>query len=144
VEQSAVPSRRRPFGVLLLTLLLLAYSALALVVALDVLGPVAGLARGLEDTGVLRGAHAVPAVAAGLAAVLLWFRHRWGWLLAMLLAGATLTVEIVVYFRGESAYAYMAVATVIAFYLNSADVRRYFAGDGEAPPVHGGRVPVRE
>jgi hypothetical protein len=127
VEDDARAPRRRPFGVKLLTLLLLGYSTLTVLLLLGVADvTVAGLARFADDAGFGTTAHALLAAVGAAAAVGLWLFRRWGWHAAMLLAGATLAVEVVLYFRGEPAFAYMAVATLIAFYLNSADVRRRF------------------
>lgn len=119
--------RRRPFGVILLTVLLLAYSALSIPFVLDVRGVAgAGLVRVLGDTEVETATHVVLSAVAAVAALGLLLQRRWGWIAAMLLAGVTLTVEVVLYFRGEAAFAYMAVAMLIALYLNSADVRSRF------------------
>jgi hypothetical protein len=123
-------ARRRPFGVVLLTLLLLAYSALSIPFVLDlpdVAG--AGLLRVVGDAEAAQATHVLLSSVAAIAAVGLWLRRRWGWVAAMLLAGPTLAVEVFLYFRGEAAYAYMAVAMLIALYLNSADVRSRFFPD---------------
>lgn len=141
-----VEERRRPFGVVLLTVLLLAYSALSIPFVLDVPDVAgAGVLRVLGDGEVSTAATVVLSAVAAVAAVGLWLVRFWGWVAAMLLAGPTLAVEVALYFRGEAAFAYMAVAMLIALYLNSADVRaRFFPADpddrsGRAVPA--GRAP---
>jgi hypothetical protein len=125
------PDRRRPFGVVLLTLLLLAYSALSIPFVLDVPDVAgAGILRVLGDGEVTTATHVVLSAIAAVAAAGLWLVRFWGWVAAMLLAGPTLAVEVVLYFRGEASFAYMAVAMLIALYLNSADVRVLFFPGG--------------
>jgi hypothetical protein len=139
VEQPAAAPRRRPFGVVLLMLLLLGYAGLSVAIALGAPAVAdAGLARVLADAGAIAGFHVGLAAAAALAAVGLWLSHPWGWVAAMLLAGGTLAVELFFYFRGEAALTYMAVAAVIALYLNSADVRALFRAV-EQPEAIGSR-----
>lgn len=147
MEQPDQEARGRPFGVVLLTLLLLAYSALGIPFLLEVPGVAgAGLVRVLGAEEAQTAAHVVLSSLAAVAALGLWLRRRWGWVAAMLLAGPTLAVEVVLYFRGEAAFGYMAVATLIALYLNSARVRRRFFEHGEADPrrpgAHDERVPA--
>jgi hypothetical protein len=133
VEEPA-KGRRRPFGVVLLTILLLAYSALSIPFVLDVRDVVgAGILRVLGDGEVTTAAAVALSAVAAVAAVGLWLMRFWGWVAAMLLAGLTLAVEVVLYFRSEASYTYMAVAMLIALYLNSADVRvRFFPAGDEA------------
>lgn len=139
-------ARRRPFGVVLLTLLLLAYSALSIPFVLEVPGVTgAGLVRVLGAPEAQDVTHVVLSALAAVAAVGLWLLRRWGWVAAMLLAGPTLAVELVFYVRGEPAFAYMAVATLIALYLNSHDVRgRFFHPEEQGPgaPAERSRVPA--
>jgi len=147
VEQPDQEARGRPYGVALLTLLLLGYSALGIPFVLEVPGVTgAGLVRLLGGDEAQTAAHVVLSALAATAALGLWLRRRWGWVAAMLLAGPTLAVEVFLYVRGEAAYPYMAVATLIALYLNSAEVRRLFFPDGEADPRRSGpdgrRVPA--
>jgi len=56
----------------------------------------------------------------------------------MLVAGPTLAVEVPLYVRGDASLPHMGVATLIALYLNSAQVRRCFF---EAVPPDGVVVP---
>jgi hypothetical protein len=135
----------RPFGVVLLTLLLLAYAALSTPHVLDRPGfAQAGLARVIDQPDLREAAQLLQAVVAAVAALGLWLRRRWGWVGAMALAGPTLALEVLLYFRGAAAYSSMAVATLIALYLSSADVQRHFfhrrAGDAKPQDVE--RVPA--
>jgi hypothetical protein len=130
VEERDEP-RGRPFGVVLLTVLLLAYAALSIPFVLEVPSVAgAGILRVLGDGEVTTATHVILSAVAAVAAAGLWLLRFWGWVAAMLLAGPTLAVEVVLYFRGEAAFAYMAVAMLIALYLNSADVRSRFFPSG--------------
>jgi hypothetical protein len=121
--------RRRPFGVTLITALWLVYATLAILFIIDpAYFPVSGVARLFDGVGLRLSAHAGLALLAATSAVGLWFLRPWGWVASMLLAGVNLAVEIVLYFLGTPGYPYLAVAVVIAFYLNLGDVRgRFFA-----------------
>jgi hypothetical protein len=131
----ASPRRRRPFGVMLLTLLWLVYATLAGLFLIDPDLPGSGIARLFEWAGLRPVVHAALVALALASAIGLWFLRPWGWIAAMLLAGVNLAVEIVLYFVGTPNYAYLAVAVVIAFYLNLGEVRgRFFADlEGTAP-----------
>jgi hypothetical protein len=123
---------RRPFGVTLITLLWLVYATLAVLFLLD--RPhveVSGIARIFAGVGLLAATHAALAALALVSAVGLWLLRPWGWVASMLLAGVNLGVEIVSYFLGAPAFSYLAVAVVIAFYLNLGDVRGRFFREHE-------------
>jgi hypothetical protein len=133
-------ARRRPFGVMLITVLWLVYATLAVLFLLD--RPhveVSGIARIFAGVGLVAATHAALAGLALVSAIGLWLLKPWGWVASMLLAGVNLAVEIVSYFLGMPAFSYLAVGVVIAFYLNLGEVRgRLFERDGladETPDV---------
>jgi hypothetical protein len=132
-------ARTRPFGVALLTFLLLVYASLSVPFVLDVPGIAgAGVLRVVGHPEIETAAHAALAAVAVVAAAGLWLLRPWGWVAAMLLAGPTLAVELALYVRGDASLPYMGVATLIALYLHAAGVRRrYFP----APPPQGVGVP---
>jgi hypothetical protein len=136
VQTERTPRPRRPFGVVLLTLLWLAYGGLAALAVFDVPGvPIARVPRALAAFGLVEAASGVVAIVSLLTAIGLWFQRPWGWVLAMLVAGIGLAFDIVGWFSGTPAYAYLLLGVVIAFYLNQGDVRRRFlitAGEPEA------------
>ena len=118
---------RRPFGVVLLALLWLAYAGLAVLVVLDVPGvPPPGVVRPFAAFGLLEPAAGVLAAIALVIALGLWFLQPWAWVLAMLLAGIGLATDIVGWFNGREAYLSLLFGVVIAFYLNQSAVRRRF------------------
>jgi len=61
-----------------------------------------------------------------VAAAGLWRRWRRGWILAMLLVGASLVVDLALYWQGQALYVRMAIDVVLALYLNQGAVREYF------------------
>ena len=67
-----------------------------------------------------------------VAAVGLWFGHRWAWIVSMLVVGVGLVFSMYLYWLGDPSYARMAIGVVIAFYLNQGAVRDYFEGRPEA------------
>jgi hypothetical protein len=68
-----------------------------------------------------------------VAAVGLWRGSRGAWILTMLLAGVGLVVGLAGWWQGEPNLLRLALHTVIAFYLNQHDVRRYFSGRETLP-----------
>ena len=73
-----------------------------------------------------------------VAAAGLWLGWRRGWVLAMLLVGASLVIDLWLYWDGQPLYRRMAMDVVIALYLNQGAVREYFDGNrrgaSAAPP----------
>lgn len=57
----------------------------------------------------------------------LWLMQRWAWVSMMILIGVILTYSLVVYFEGTPDYLGMLIYVAIAFYLNDHDVQRAFA-----------------
>jgi hypothetical protein len=138
------PRRRRPFGVMLLTVLWLVYATLAALFLIDPAFTGSGIARLFEWAGLRPEVHVALAVLAITSAIGLLLLRPWGWIASMLLAGVNLAVEIAFYFLGTPNYAYLAVAVVIAFYLNQGEVRGRFFADLEdaarVPLTHDERV----
>jgi hypothetical protein len=121
---------------MLITVLWLVYAALAILFIIDpAYFPVSGIARLFEGVGPRVTAHLGLALLAASSAIGLWFLRPWGWVASMLLAGVNLAVEIVLYFSGLPGHPYLAVAVVIAFYLNLGDVRGRFFPEPEGATV---------
>ncbi len=129
--------RRRPFGVVLLAGLWIIYGSLAILYLVEREVPVIGIARLFDGLGLRTAVHSALAVLAAISAVGLWFLRSWGWITSMLLAGVNLAVEIALYFLGvpHYGYPYLAVAVVIAFYLNLREVRGRFFAHAEDVPI---------
>ena len=82
------PLPRRPFGVILLTLLWLVYAGLGVLVALGVERvPPAGIIRPFVVFGWLEQAAGVLAVVSLVIALGIWFLQPWAWVLAMVATG---------------------------------------------------------
>lgn len=135
-------SRRahRPFGVILLTLLWMAYAVLAILAALDAPGvPLAGMTRIFAAVDLVGEASLGLATLAAVTALGLLLLRPWGWVLAMLTVGVSLAFDIAGWMGGREAYAYLAIAVAIVFYLNQGEVRRRFlvqadlADESDAP-----------
>jgi hypothetical protein len=84
------------------------------------------------DITVVRAGLIVVAVLDILAAVGLLLLHRWGWVLAMTLTGASLAVELTARYWGYPDDLGLAINVVCAFYLNQGTVRRLVLGPGHS------------
>ena len=56
-------------------------------------------------------------------------RREWGWTLAIIAAGVTLTLNLAWWANGEPRYLSMLVNTIAVFYLNQRDLRAVFKVD---------------
>lgn len=118
---------RRPFGVVLLTLLWLGYAGVAFLVVLGATRvPPAGIVRPFVAFGWLEPAAAVLAAVSLVIAIGIWFLRPWAWVLAMVAAGAGLAFDILGWMNGRPTYVSLLFGIFIAFYLNQAAVRRRF------------------
>ncbi len=61
-----------------------------------------------------------------VAAFGLWRMRRWAWILAMILTGISMVVDITAYMRGTLPYIPMLINVITVFYLNQGEVRRVF------------------
>ena len=52
--------------------------------------------------------------------------RRWAWLLAMILIGLGMVIDLASYVRGSVLHIPMIINVVMVFYLNQRDVRRVF------------------
>ncbi len=125
---------RRPFGLLVLASLLLLKAGVLLAVvlginlaadnpirgALQVSPELAKFVAALTLSDVVMGALAVLLVASAVGLVLL---RRDGWLLAMVLTGLFVALDIVGFLSNNVTYVWMALNIATVFYLNQADVR---------------------
>ena len=121
------PLPRRPFGVILLTLLWLVYAGIAVLVVLGVERvPPAGIIRPFVAFGWLEPAAGVLAAVSLVIALGIWFLQPWAWVLAMVGTGIGLAFDILGWMNGRPTYLSMLFGVVIAFYLNQSAVRRRF------------------
>jgi hypothetical protein len=132
VRPSTSRRAHRPFGVILLTLLWMAYAVLAILAALDAPGvPLAGMTRIFAAVDLVDEASLGLAALAAITALGLLLLRPWGWVLAMLTVGVSLAFDIAGWMGGREGYAYLAIAVAIVFYLNQGDVRRRFLVEDE-------------
>jgi hypothetical protein len=138
------PTRRRPFGVLVVALIQLAAVAFALVVT--VVGwtlPWDGVAMTyLEEHLWARIAVAVAGVAVIVAVVGMWRLQHWGWALMVTLVGMSLVLDLVTWWvmgpdTALATYLRLALDVVSAFYLNTRAVQ-----DAFRPPREPDRTPI--
>ena len=138
------PTRRRPFGVLVVALIQLATVVLALVVT--VLGwtlPWEGvLMTFLQEHAWARIVFAGAGVAVVVAVVGMWRLERWGWALMVSLVGLSLLLDLLTWWRTGSettlaTYLRMGLDVVSAFYLNTSAVQDAFRAPRtrDRPPI---------
>ncbi len=126
-EDAIDRGERRPFGFVLLIVLWLVYGLLPVLYLLEVPGiPAAGLVRAMDPQGDNPIANGILVTVALSTAIGLWRGWQGAYVVAMLLIGGSLAIEIWGYTQGTPAYAYTAVGVIITFYLNQASVRRRF------------------
>jgi hypothetical protein len=59
----------------------------------------------------------------------------WAWLMAMLLLGCELAIQLINYFQGRPAYLLMLLTALLVFYLNRHSIREVFGIEPQAPAV---------
>ena len=126
--------RRRPFGLIVLASLMLLKAALLLLVTVGLAMNPGAVIKAIGGTGFLTEeaglvGTGVIAIVAGLlvaSATGLLFRRRAGWLVAMILTGAFIAIDITSFFLGSSNDFWMALNIITVFYLNQPDVRAVF------------------
>jgi hypothetical protein len=128
------PRQRLPFTLYILTGLLLVKAALIVMVvagstALEILRPVLGFseeAKLLETVRETTGAGAVLLFFALLLVVSvigMLSRRRIGWLLAMVITGLFVAIDIYSHLNDAANYVWMLLNIITVFYLNQRDVR---------------------
>ena len=126
--------RRRPFGLIVLASLMLLKAALVLLVTVGLAMNPSALIKAVGGTGFLTDEAGLvgTAVIAMIAVLLvasatgLLFRRRAGWLVAMILTGAFIAIDISSFFLGSPNHFWMALNIITVFYLNQPDVRAVF------------------
>jgi hypothetical protein len=134
---TTVAVRRRPFGIVVLSVILIVLAAMS---ASALLGlreaiPGSGNAALLEQFGDLAPVFGVIALMGVVPAVGLWLLRRWAWYWAVIWTGVALAYQILLFFAGYPNYTYMTIYVVAAFYLNQREVKRIFETRRERPPV---------
>lgn len=136
---------RRPFGVYVLTLLMLLAILNASLEIIRVRTGLSGFWAGfdeffrsrtglvamidhfIDDPTLIQIADGI-VIAIWVAIIIgLWLLQRWAWLALMILTGVSLTFSLVRYFEGQPNYLGMLINVVIAFYLNDRSVQRAYA-----------------
>lgn len=135
-EQSAVPARRRPFGLYAIIALILINAVL---IALDFsrsyvsLGLEFGLERPplpwLDDVDVDRLLRLSIAAAWLIVAIGLWRLRRWAWTALMIMVGIALGEGLFLYVRGEPRFDIMLFNVLTVFYINQRSVQLLFQNE---------------
>jgi hypothetical protein len=139
---------KRPLGVTILAVLLLLYgllmTALSLFVlalgVLDYTGNVpSGLLVVLRQLSVIDVLEVAAQVALGVFALLsgfgMFWMRPWAWLMAMLLLGCELAIQLGSYFEGHPSYLTLLITALLVFYLNQRPIREAFSIEPKASAV---------
>lgn len=132
------PKRRRPIGIWMIVILELANGLLWW--ADIVMGTTLNDARMRDvvgDGNVIRASVLFWSTLMVLAAVLLWRLDRRGWALMMVLVGASMLSNLLIWWQtpSETNWSSMAVSILTVFYLNSSSVRTLFLQKHEVPKI---------
>lgn len=124
---TSIVSKRRPYGIYLVCLLLLLLGAFnGLDAYLTYEGwPYLQYPR-ITDLNVRYGINSAVIVVTVLCIVGLLARLRWAWFLTMFLIGVALFFSIWAHFNGTQKYLSMLLEALIVFYLNQRSVQDYF------------------
>jgi hypothetical protein len=127
------PTRRRPFGVLVVALIQMITVVVAVVGSLTQWEmPWEGVfVTYLQEHAVARGAILALGIAIVAAVIGLWRLRYWGWALMVSIVGVSLALDLMVWWQGGSstslvAYGRLALDVVSAFYLNTSAVQDAF------------------
>lgn len=134
---ATVAVRRRPFGIVVLSALLIVLGVLSAsaLLGLREAAPGSGNAALLERFGDLAPIFGIVALCGFIPAVGLWLLQRWAWYWAVIWTGCALAYQILLFLAGYPNYAYMTIYVVAAFYLNQRDVKLLFETRRERPPA---------
>jgi len=146
----ALPRRRRPFGLLVLAGLLAIKAVIILIVFAGGMAGTSAVIEALRVPPLLPAVHESAAASttyllvAGLlilSAFGLLTGKRAGWLMAMVLTGAFIAIDIITFLAGYANHLWMLLNIITVFYLNQADVRAEFDPDedlDDEPIISGG------
>lgn len=132
------PKRRRPIGIWMIVILELANGLLwwADIVMGTTLND-ARLRDVVGDGNLIRGSVLFWSTLMVLAAVLLWRLDRRGWALMMVLVGASMLSNLLIWWQtpAQTNWSSMAVSILTVFYLNSSSVRTLFLEKHDVPRI---------
>jgi hypothetical protein len=128
-------SRKRPFGVWIVILLLFILGAvLAIEAGRRTLALPWQFPAGLpQETTIQAIGYAVAVVLVFLAGGM-WRLRRAAWVGTMLLVGLLMAIELLWYARGRPRYLIMTLCVLIVFYLNQSEVQGLFRGRADRAP----------
>lgn len=130
--------RRRPVGIWMIVILELANGLLWWAdIAMGTTLNDARLREAVGDGNVVRASVLFWSTLMVLAAVLLWRLDRRGWALMMVLVGASMLANLLIWWQtpAQTNWLSMAVSIVTVFYLNSSSVRTLFLEKHEVPKI---------
>lgn len=121
------PTRKRPFGVLVLILLqIVSILGVALDVAVVQIGQPSIYFGNVENPSLLLGLQLLYILYLAVVVVGLWQLWRWAWFIVMVQLGLTMALELWLYFFDNPFYFGMLVNVVMVFYLNQREVQQAF------------------
>jgi hypothetical protein len=129
-------SRKRPFGVRVVILLLV---VLGVVIATEARRRNLALPWAFPER-LLPQEPAVQVLGYAVAALLvflaggMWLLRRYAWVGTMLLVGVLMAIELLWYAKGAPRYLIMTLCVLIVFYLNQSEVQGLFRGRADRAP----------
>ena len=121
------PTRKRPFGVLVLILLqILSILGVALDLAIVQIGQPSIYFGTVENPTLLLAFQILYILYLLVVVAGLWQLRRWAWFIIMVQLGLTMALELWLYFIGSPFYLAMVVNVIMVFYLNQREVQQAF------------------
>lgn len=132
------PKRRRPLGIWMIVILEIVNGVIWLLdIATGTTLQDERLRDVVGDGNLIQGTVLFWATLIIIAAILLWRLNRRGWVLMMLLVGASLMSNLAIWWQTpeRTNWGSMVVSILTVFYLNSASVRGLFLEKHEVPRI---------
>lgn len=121
------PTRKRPFGVLvLIALQIISVLGVILDVAVILLGRPSLYLGTVENFTLLLAFQLLYILYLLVVVVGLWQLRRWAWFIVMVQLGLTMTLELWLYFLDKPVYLGMLVNVIMVLYLNQREVQQAF------------------
>ena len=128
--------RGRPFGLIVVCVLelMVAISFIGAAIGIDTPGINGKQFAVLDAYNIVVPVLSVLALAGIAAAVGLWFRQYWAWIITILFAVVALVINLLAYAWGNPSPARLLMYVIMAFYLNQGSLRTYIDSQRSSKP----------